>query len=272
MKFVPLLLSNFKRHKLRTLLTVLSIMVAFILFGYLAAIRKSFQMGVSVAGQDRLIVRHKVSLIQLLPESYEAQIEKISGIDDATHATWFGGIYQEPKNFFGQMAVKPEEFLDMYPEFVMPPEQKQAWLATRTGAIVGRTTANRFGFKVGQKIPIQATFWRPKSGGNTWTFDLAGIYDASKETDTSNFFFRYDYFDENKQTARGMVGWYYIKVKDPKNAEDIARQVDLLFENSPSETKTETEGAFVKAFADQLGNIGAIIRAILSAVFFTILL
>ena len=272
MKFLPLLLSNFKRHKLRTLLTILSIMIAFVLFAYLAAIRKSFQMGVSVAGQDRLIVRHKVSLIQLLPASYEAQIEKIAGIDDATHATWFGGIYQDPKNFFGQMAVKPEEFLKMYPEFVMPPDQKEAWARTRTGAIVGRTTANRFGFKVGQKVPIQATFWRPKSGGNTWTFDLVGIYDGSKETDTSNFFFQYAYLDENKIGGQGLVGWYYIRVKDPKNAADIARQVDAMFENSPAETKTETEGAFVKAFADQLGNIGAIIRAILSAVFFTILL
>ncbi len=274
MRLLPLLLANFlRRHRLRTLLTILSIIVAFVLFSYLAAIRKAFDMGVSVAGQDRLVVRHKVSIIQLLPESYEADMERIAGVADATHATWFGGIYQEPKNFFGQMAVKPEEFMRMYPEFVLPKEQMNTWLRTRTGAIVGRTTANRFGWKVGDKIPIQATIWRPKTGGNTWTFDLAGIYEgANKETDTSNFFFRYDYLDENKVWGEGQVGWYYIRVKDKNKAEQIAKQVDDEFANSPAETKTETEGAFVKAFAEQMGNIGAIVRAILSAVFFTILL
>ncbi len=273
MRFVPLLLANFKRHKLRTLLTILSIVVAFILFGYLAAIRKAFEYGVSVAGQDRLVVRHKVSIIQLLPQSYEADIEKIPGVSDATHATWFGGIYQDPKNFFGQMPVKPEEFLKMYPEFILPEAQKQAWFTTRTGAIVGRVTADRFGWKVGDKIPLQATIWRPKTGGNTWTFDLVGIYDGAKEeTDTSNFFFRHDYFDENRMWGRGQVGWYYIRVKDKNKAAEIAKLVDERFANSPAETKTETEGAFVKGFADQMGNIAAIIRAILSAVFFTILL
>jgi len=272
-KFLPLLLANFKRHKLRTLLTILSISVAFILFGYLAAIRKAFEMGVTVAGQDRLVVRHKVSIIQFLPQSYEAQIERIPGVADATHATWFGGIYQEPRNFFPQMPVKPEEFLAMYPEFILKPAEKQAWLTTRTGAIVGRVTANRFGWKVGDKIPLQATIWRPKTGGLTWTFDLVGIYEgAKKETDTSLFFFRHDYFDENRTFGSGQVGWYYIKIKDPGKAAEIAKQVDDYFANSPAETKTETEGAFVKAFADQMGNIAAIIRAILTAVFFTILL
>lgn len=273
MKFLPLLLSNFKRHKLRTLLTILSIIVAFVLFAYLAAIRKAFQMGVTVAGQDRLVVRHKVSLIQLLPQNYEAQMEKIPGVADATHATWFGGIYKEPKNFFPQMPVKPEEILAMYPEFILEPAEKQAWLTTRTGAIAGRVTADRFGWKVGDKIPLQATIWRPKTGGDTWTFDLVGIYDgASKETDTSGFFFRHDYFDENRTFGSGLVGWYYIKIKDPGKAAEIAKQVDDHFANSPAETKTESEGAFIKAFADQMGNIAAIIRAILTAVFFTILL
>jgi putative ABC transport system permease protein len=273
-KFLPILFANFfRRHRLRTLLTILSILVAFILFGYLAAIRKAFEYGVSVAGQDRLIVRHKVSLIQLLPESYEADIEKIDGVADATHATWFGGIYKEPRNFFGQMAVKPEEFMKMYPEFKLTPAQMQAWLSTRTGAIAGRVTADRFGWKVGDKIPLQATIWRPKAAGNLWTFDLVGIYEgASKDTDTSNFFFRHDYLDENRQWGSGQVGWYYIRVENKDKADQVARLVDERFANSPAETKTETEGAFVKGFAEQMGNIGAIVRAILTAVFFTILL
>ena len=272
MKYVRLVLSNFKRHKLRTILTVLSIVVAFVLYAYLAAIRTAFSMGVSVAGADRLIVRHKVTLIQLLPMSYESQIEKIDGVADATHATWFGGIYKDKKNFFGQMPVKPEEFMRMYPEFQLPKEQMDAWLRTRTGAIAGRKTADRFGWKVGDKIPIQATYWVAKSGARTWTFDLVGIYDGSETTDTSNFFFRHDYFDENRRYGEGQIGWYYIRVKDPSRAEEVAKKVDAAFANSPAETKTETEKAFVKGFAEQAGNIGAITMSILTAVFFTILL
>jgi len=272
MRFIRLVLANFKRHKLRTLLTILSIMVAFVLFAYLAAIRTAFSMGVSMAGADRLIVRHKVSLIQLLPASYEQEIERIDGVSDATHATWFGAIYKDPKNFFGQMPVKPEEFMRMYPEFKLPKEQMDAWLKTRTGAIAGRTTAKRFGWKVGDKIPLMATYWRSKQGDRLWTFDLVGIYDGAPETDTSNFFFRFDYFDEMRRGGQGQVGWYYIRVKDPKHAEDVAKRVDEHFANSPYETKTETEKAFVKGFAEQAGNIGAIVMAILTAVFFTILL
>jgi putative ABC transport system permease protein len=272
MKFARLILANFKRHKLRTTLTILSIMVAFVLFAYLAAIRTAFSMGVSMAGADRLIVRHKVSLIQLLPASYEQEIERIDGVSDATHATWFGAIYKDPKNFFGQMPVKPEEFMRMYPEFKLPKDQMDAWLKTRTGAIVGRTTAKRFGWKIGDKIPLMATYWRSKQGDRLWTFDLVGIYDGAPETDTSNFFFRFDYFDEMRRGGQGQVGWYYIRVKDPKHAEDVAKRVDEHFANSPFETKTETEKAFVKGFAEQAGNIGAIVMAILTAVFFTILL
>ena len=273
MKFLGLLFSNFRRHKTRTILTVLSIIVAFVLFAYLGAIRTAFDYGVSMAGQDRLIVRHKVSLIQLLPAAYEADIERIEGVDDATHATWFGAIYQDPKNFFGQMPVKPEEFMRMYPEYVLPKDQMDNWLKTRTGAIVGRTTADRFGWKVGDKIPLMATYWRAKQGDRLWTFDLVGIYEgAKKETDTSNFYFRHDYFDEMRRGGQGQIGWYIIKVKDPKNAEAVAKAIDDEFANSPFETKTETEGAFVKGFAEQAGNIGAIVMFVLTVVFFTILL
>lgn len=272
MKLAGLVLSNFKRHKTRTILTILSVMVAFILFAYLGAIRQAFEYGVSVAGADRLVVRHKVSIIQLLPQSYEAQIEQIEGVADATHATWFGGIYKEPKNFFAQMPVKPEEFMPLYPEFKLPAEQLETWKKTRTGAVAGRTTADRFGWKVGDKIPLQATIWSRKDGDKTWVFDLVGIYDGAKEVDTSGFLFRHDYFDEARAFGQGQIGWYYIKVADPKRAEEIAGRVDALFANSPAETKTETEGAFVKGFAEQAGNIGAIVMAILTAVFFTILL
>ncbi len=273
MKFVNLVWSNLKRRKVRTLLTLSSIAVAFLLFGYLAAIRVALSSGVDVAGADRLVVRHKVSIIQQLPESYEARIEQIPGVADATHATWFGGIYQEPKNFFAQLPVKPEEFLEMYPEFLLTEEEKARWLETRTGAVAGRVTADRFGWKVGDRIPIQATAWTHSGGKRTWEFELVGIYEgAEKGTDTSNFLFRHDYFDEARDFGRGQVGWYYVRVEDPDKAVDVAKAIDEQFANSPYETKAETEGAFLKAFADQVGDIGTIIMAVLAAVFFTILL
>jgi len=268
-----LLAAGFRRHRLRLILTASSILVAMILFSYLVAIKKAFEMGVDVAGRDRLVVRHRVSIIQMLPASYEQRIEQLDGVLDATPVSWFGAIYQDPKNFFGQFPVKPEEYLAMYPEFILPPEQKAAWLRTRTGAVVGRQIADKYHWKIGDRIPLQATIWRPKGSGNTWTFDLVGIYDGKeKETDNTQFLFREDYFQENRLFGEGLIGWYMMKIRDPNKAADAVKAVDALFVNSPAETKTETEGAFAQSFADQMGNIGAIVTAILSAVFVTILL
>jgi putative ABC transport system permease protein len=272
MRYVQLVLANFKRHKTRTVLTILSAAVAFILFAYLGAIRNAFAFGTSVAGANRLVVRHKVTLIQPLPQSYEHRIEQIPGVEDALEQAWFGGLYQDKQASWGQIAVNQEEFFQMYPEFILPADQKKAFLSTRTAAIVGRQTAQRYGWKVGDKIPLTATFLMPKQG-NTWTFDLVGIYEGKyKETDITSFYFRHDYLDENRRFGKGSTGWYAIRVKDPKDAERVARQVDETFANSPTETKTETEKAFIKGFAEQIGNIGKIVQAILSAVFFTILL
>jgi putative ABC transport system permease protein len=274
MKYLYLVWSNLKRKKMRSILTVLSIMVAFMLFGYLAAIKQGFSQGIDVAGADRLIVRHKISIIQMLPDAYEARIERIDGVEDAVHQTWFGGIYQKPSNFFAQMPVKPEEFLEMYPEFLLSEEEKQAWLSTRSGAIAGRGIADRFGWKVGDRIPLAATIWMRKGGESTWEFDLVGIYDgAEKGTDTSQFLFRYDFFDESRlEQMRGMVSWYAVRVADPDQAAEVAKLIDVEFANSPAETKAEPEGAFVQGFANQVGNIGFIMMSIVAAVFFTILL
>src|ERR1019366_5397218 len=208
MKFFHLIWGNMTRKKLRTALTLLTILVAFGLFGLLCAIKQALVGNVALAGADRLIVRHKVSIIQLLPVSYQARMERIPGVALAVHQTWFGGIYQDPKNFFMQCPVVPEEFMAMFPEFRLPPEQMQAWLKTRTGAIVGRTTAERFKWKIGDKLPIRSPIW----GQKTWEFDLVGIFDGrDKGTDTTGMFFRYDYFDEFRQRqnwGKGLVGWY----------------------------------------------------------------
>jgi putative ABC transport system permease protein len=273
MKFAHLIWSNLKRKKLRTSLTLLSIVVAFILFGLLSAIQEALTGGVQMAGADRLVVREKVSIINLLPESYKARMDRIPGVDFATHETWFGGIYQDPKNFFMQAPVVPEDFLRIYPEIMVPAAQSNAWMQTRTGAVVGRKTAERFGWKIGDQVPIRSTIWAQQDGNRTWTFDVVGIYDgAKKSTDTTALLFRYDYFEEARKNAKGEVGWYIIRIKDPSQAAAVAKLVDQEFENSSAETKTEPEGAFVQAWVSQIGNIVFIVAAILSAVFFTILL
>jgi putative ABC transport system permease protein len=155
--------------------------VAFVLFGFLMAIKQALAGGVNMASQDRLVVRHKVSIIQLLPESYKARMDRIPGVDFATHQTWFGGIYQDPKNFFMQNPVVPDEFLAMHPEIILPPDQKKAWLETRTGAIVGRKTADRFHWKIGDKVPIQSSIWGKEDGSRSWEFDIVGIFDGVKK-------------------------------------------------------------------------------------------
>ena len=273
MKFLHLIWGNLRRKKTRTILTLLSIVVAFVLFGFLSAIKEALTGGVTLEGANRLITRHKVSIIQFLPVDYKRRMEKIPGVDAVTHQTWFGGIYQDPKNFFMQNPVIPGEFLDMHPEFILPAEQRRAWLETRTGAVVGRKTAERFGWKIGDRVPIRSTIWAKKDGSFVWDFDIVGIYDGrNKNADTTVFLFRYDYFDEARRGGIGQVGWYTVRVKDTAKAAEVANLVDAEFENSAAETKTEAEGAFIQAWAKQIGDVALITASILGAVFFTILL
>jgi putative ABC transport system permease protein len=272
MKYLPLIWKSLWRRTVRTTFTLLSIFIAFLLFGVLMTIRAAFTLGIDLAGLDRLILIHKISLVIPLPESYKARLQGVDGVDLVTHSSWFGGVYQDPKNFIAQMAVEPEQFMAIYKEFKLPPEQMKAWLADRQGAIAGRDVAERFGWKVGDRIPIQATIWQPKSGGNTWEFNLVGIYDGDRGVDKTQFFFRYDYFDENRQIGEGTVGWYIVQIKDPSKSLELAQKFDGMFANSQAETKTTTEKGFVEGFAKQIGDIGSIMIAILAAVMFTILL
>jgi putative ABC transport system permease protein len=273
MKYLFLVFRNLARRWVRTTFTALSIVVAFLLFGLLVAIRTAFSGGVDVTGADRLTTTHKVSIILPLPISYGERIAQVPGVSNVTHASWFGGIYKDPKNFFAQMAVDPTTYLAIYPEIQLPPAQRQAWLADRGGAIVGRVTAKRFGFKVGDHIPIQATIFAKRDGSRMFDFTVDGIFDAPKGFDTSGFFFQYDYLKESAPGfATNQVGWYILKVADPKNAKQVADRIDSLFVNSVAETKTSTEKAFAEGFAKQTGNIGEIIAFIVSAVFFTLLL
>lgn len=271
MRYLPLVWKNLFRRKVRTLFTVGSIVVAFILFSYLAAVRVAFSTGVEVAGADRLVVLHKVSLIQSLPESYLGQIAAVDGVADISHAQWFGGLYQDEQNFF-QFAVDPASYLRLYPEIVLTDAEREAWLRNRTGAIIGRATADRFEWEVGDRIPLQGTIFRTRSGP-TWEFTIDGIYDAGVEGyETSTMYFHHEYLMEASELGQRFVGQYIIRIADPARAPDIAATVDARFANSPAETRTATEQAFAQAFADQVGNIGAIVTAILGAVFFTILI
>ncbi|HKB08791.1 MAG TPA: FtsX-like permease family protein [Candidatus Polarisedimenticolia bacterium] len=275
MKFWPLLWGSLRRRKVRTVFTLLSILVAFVLFAYLAAVKVAFSAGVDVAGADRLLTTHKISIIQPLPAKYKEEIARVPGVALVTHASWFGGIYQDAsKGFQGvfQAPIEPAEYLAMYPEIKVSDDEKRAWMEDREGVLVGSTTAKRYGWKVGDRVPVQATFWRKKDGGKVWEFNVRGIYTGDKGTDTTQFLFHYDYFDEARQYGQGIVGWYIVRIGDTTQTAAIGKKIDALFENSPAETKTVTEKALAQGFADQIGNVGAIIQWILTAVFFTLLL
>jgi putative ABC transport system permease protein len=265
MKFLPLVWKNIWRRKFRTIFTLLSIFIAFLLFGILMTIRNSFALGVEIAGLDRLVLINKVSLIMPLPLSYQARLQAVPGVEMVTHNTWFNGIYQDPSNFFANIAVEPEPYLKVYPEFKVPPEQMKAWLDDRQGALVGKDLAARFGWKVGDRVPLQGTIYRPKSG-DVWEFNISGIYDAPDGVDKTQFFFRYDYLDENRTFGQGDVGWYIVKIADGSRAVEMSRAFDAMFENSSAETKTTTEKGFVESFAKQIGDIGSIMIAVSTVV------
>jgi len=273
MKFLPLTFRNLLRRPVRTVLVFLATTVAFLLFGVLMILRVAFTMGVEVAGADRLMMLNKMGFIQPIPVSYIEKIRAVPGVKLVTHASWMGGIYQDPATNVFQFAVDPETYLAMYPEFKLPPDQKAAWLADKQGFIAGRDLADRLGWKVGQKIPIKGTFNRPKGGdGVTWEFNLVGIYDGGPEADKTQFLFRWDYLDENRTLAPGNVGWVLIKVEDASRAGELSKTIDKLFENSSFETKTDTEAAMAQSFANQVGNIGAIVTGISGVVLFMVLL
>ncbi len=275
MKYLHLVWRNLLRRKIRTTFTLLSIFVAFVLFGVLVGIRMAFSLGVEVAGADRLVMLHKTGFMMFVPESYGPRMLSVRGVTDATHSTWFGAYYQHELNTFSSMAVDPEPYLRMYPEFVLPEDQKKAWFEDRTGAIVGRPLAERFGWKIGDRVPLKSPIFNRPDGG-PWSFTIRGIYTAARKgVDDTQFFFDRRYLAETFRGVdfiEGNVGWFVIRVGDPPNADQIARNIDALFANSPNETKTATEAQFLQNFAKQIGDIGTIVTAITAAVLFTILL
>jgi len=273
MKYFRLIWKNAWRKKIRTSLTILSVFVAFLLFALLSAIGFAFRGGVDVADAERLIVLDKISLINPLPMSYMNRIAATEGVESVTHASWFGGFYQDPRNQFGQFPVDPQSYFDMYSEFDIPAEQLEAFKSNRTGAVVGRELADTYGWKIGDRIPLQATIWTKADGGRTWEFDLEGIFSTDDARgSTALMLFQYDYFEEARAFAKGTVGWYILRVAKGADPVRVASAIDLQFANSPSETETSTEAAFAQSFTKQFGNIALIVTLILGAVFFTLLL
>jgi putative ABC transport system permease protein len=271
-KYLPLLAASLRRKRLRTFFTIASILVAFLLFGLAESLRFALQSGVEVAGADRLFTMHKVSFTQLLPASYENRIKSVDGVAALTPQTWFGAWFQDERNQIPTFPTKPEAFLRVYPEIRVPEDQRVAWLADRSGVLVGRSVADLFGWQVGDAVPLQSAIWRRSDGSQTWEVNVRAIYDLQTGGDTRQIVMHQDYFEEARQQGKGLVGWYVVRVADVDRAPAIARQIDAMFANSPYETKTSSERAMAQSFVNQIGNVGAILSAIVAAVFFTMLL
>jgi putative ABC transport system permease protein len=270
MKFSRLILANLFRKKIRLVLTIGSFAVALFLFAFLAVVRDAFSRGADVAGADRLVIINRTSIINPLPLSYRDKILRISGVKVITHNNWFGGIYQDEKNFFPQFVIDPENQRQVFPELIVPDDQWAAFLKDRQGAIVGRRTMERFHWKIGDRIPLKSTVF----GNDAWEFNIDGVYHGKRpQDDETQFWFQWDYYEEKvPDRVKGNVGWYVLRLNSPDDAVRVAKAIDAEFANSPYETKTETESAFAAGWVKQFGNIRFLILSIGIVVFFTLLL
>ncbi|MBO9664640.1 FtsX-like permease family protein [Dokdonella sp.] len=275
MKYLHLIWAALFRRKTRTILTLVSIVAAFLLFGLLDAVRISFDdVGKSANGAKRLQTGSRLSFIQTLPLSLEARIGAVDGVEMVTYANWFGGAYQDPHNQIFSFAVAPN-YIDMYPEISIAPEERKAFDTTPNGAVVGAVLAQKYGWKVGDKIPLQSNIFPNKEGSKNWNFDLVGIIHSKDEKNSwydQMFLLHWKNFDETTPYNRGTVGWYVTRVTDPANADRVAKAIDGLSANSDHETKTQTEQAAMASWMKNVADIGLIVTSIMGAVFFTLLL
>jgi|SRR5687768_2768842 putative ABC transport system permease protein len=275
MKYLHLIWAALFRRKSRTILTLVSIVAAFLLFGLLDAVRISFeQAGQSATGAERLQTGSRLSFIQTLPLSLESRIAAVDGVEAVTYANWFGGAYQDPHNQVFSFAVAPN-YIDMYPEISIAPEQREAFEKTPNGAVAGAVLAQKYGWKIGDKIPLQSTIFPDKDGSKNWSFDLVGIIHSNDENNSwydQMFLLHWKKFDETTPYNRGTVGWYVSRVADASQADRVARAIDALSANSDHETKTQTEQAAMASWMKQVADIGLIVTSIMGAVFFTLLL
>ena len=276
MKYLHLIWASLFRRKTRTILTLVSIVAAFLLFGLLDAVRTSFdQAGQSANGAQRLQTGSKLSFIQTLPQSLQARILQVPGVKMTTYANWFGGAYQDPHNQVFSFAVAPN-YIDLYPEMAVTDAERKAFNETRTGALVGEQLAKRFKWKVGDRIPLQSTIFPNREGSKDWQFDIVGII-HSTDKKAAGFFdqlflLQWKYFDDTTPYNQGAVGWYVTRVNNVNEADRVAKAIDAISANSDHETRTQTEQAATASWMKQLADIGLIVGSIMGAVFFTLLL
>jgi putative ABC transport system permease protein len=273
LRWLPIVWANLKRRKLRLVFTFVSIMLAFLMFGMLDALRTSLAGVVNVVGADRLLVQSKVNMIVPLPRAHYEKIRATQGVKAAASFNWFGGMYKDAKRPIQMQATDPEQLIAVYPELKLKPEEFTAWKQNRQGMIIGRLLADANGWKVGDRVPIRSQIWRKLDGSDTWQFDIVAIYDVDGGgVNKASAFFQYDYFNESLQFGKDQAGMIAVRVDDSKQADAVAARIDALFENSPNETKAATERQFVKRLLEQVGNIGTILVSVTAAVFFTMLL
>ncbi len=259
---LKIILKNAFRQRLRTALTIVGLVVATLSFGFLQTVIGAWYAGAEAASSTRLVTRNSISLVFPLPLSYASKIRGIEGVTGVAHANWFGGVYQEPKNFFPQFAISGAAYLDLYPEFVLDDKQRSAFIHDRKGCVVGRKLAQQYGFKIGDAIPLKGTIFPGQ-----WEFVVRGIYDGKEaSTDTSQFFFHWDYLNETvKKTyprRSNQVGVYIVQIGNAENAASISRALDEQFRNSLAETLTETEKAFQLGFISMSEAIVVAIRVV----------
>ncbi len=276
MKYLHLIWASLFRRKTRTVLTLVSIIAAFLLFGMLDAVRTSFsQAGQSANGAARLQTGSKLSFIQLLPMSLEDQMARIDGVKAVSYANWFGGAYQDPKNHVFSFAVQPN-YLDLFPEIAVSDTERKAFAETRTGALIGERLAKQFNWKVGDRIPLQSAIFPDRKGSKNWQFDVVGILHATDKKSggffDQMFLLNWKYFDDTTPYNQGQVGWYVTRLSDPSQADRVAKAIDALSANSDHETRTQTEQAATASWIKQLADIGLIVGSIMGAVFFTLML
>ena len=274
MKFAPLVLKHLRKNWIRTLSTVLAMSVCIFLVCVLETVIAAVNFGLTAGSTRRLVTRDYVSLANNLPINYKQKIAAMPGVTDTTIVTWFGGIYRDPKNFFANLAVEPEAFLRIYPEIMLPPDQKAAWLSDVRGSIIGRKLAERFGWKVGDAFQLES-FIPPYRVGKPFDFVVDGIYDTDEArypgTDLSSMYFNFKYLYEATGQRVG-IGTLTVQIADPSQAGAISKEIDGAFENSDNQTKTETEQAFRAGFVALAGNLALLLNVIGMAVAFTILL
>jgi len=272
MKFSRLILANLFRKKARLVLTIGSFAVALFLFALLGVVNDAFSRGADVVSANRLVTINRTSIINPIPLSYRDEILRIPGVSYITHNNWFGGVYQDPKNFFPQFVIDPENQRQVFPELIVPDDQWNTFLKDRQGAVVGAATMQRFGWKIGDRIPITTTIYG--LAGKPFEFNIDGVYHGAKpEDDETQFWFQWEYFQESvPDRVKGQVGWYVVRMANPDDAPRIAKAIDGMYMISPFETKTETESAFAQGWVKQFGNIKFLIISIGTVVFFTLLL